>query len=258
MSILLDKVIPIFIYPTGFAVVAGFACLLFLAWGWRRSANLALMAGVLYLWLAATPAVAQFMAYTLESRFPVRAVETLPKADAIIMLGGTMHAPTPDNPYGDMDASADRIMHTLRLYRAGLAPVVIVTGGQLFPAPGKPTEADLVKVELISLGVPEAAILMEPRARNTYENAAFTVRLMREKGLASGLLVTSAWHMQRSVAVFARAGLPVTPASTDTFMSSMSYGFPLRWLPNVDALQVTTRCLKEWIGLGVYRMRGWA
>jgi uncharacterized SAM-binding protein YcdF (DUF218 family) len=71
------------------------------------------------------------------------------------------------------------------------------------------------------------------------------------------LLVTSAWHMRRSQAVFGKLGIDVIPAATDSFIPQLSSGFPFGWLPDVDAMMVSTRCIKEWIGLGVYRLRGW-
>jgi hypothetical protein len=70
MSLLLDKIIPLFVYPVGFAVAAGLLCLVFLAWGWRRAAATCIAVSTAYLWLAATPAVAALLARSLEAPYP--------------------------------------------------------------------------------------------------------------------------------------------------------------------------------------------
>jgi uncharacterized SAM-binding protein YcdF (DUF218 family) len=105
--------------------------------------------------------------------------------------------------------------------------------------------------------VPDDAIVLETKARNTRENGLFSRELLQEMGAGKVLLVTSAWHMRRSEAVFGKLGIDVIPAATDSFLPQLSSGFPFGWLPDVDAMAVSTRCIKEWIGLGVYRLRGW-
>jgi uncharacterized SAM-binding protein YcdF (DUF218 family) len=257
MSILLDKIVPVFAYPAGFAVLSVLACLLFLAWGWRRTGLTLLVCGTLYMWLAATPVVAAFLASSLERQYPVVPMQNLPAADVIVVLGGSINAPTSANPNPDMKESIDRVIHAARLFRAGLAPRIIASGGQLFPHPDRAPEAEYAAQMLGQLGVGEASILQEGSARNTYENGVLTARLMADNSLETALLVTSAWHMPRAAAVFRRAGVRFTPVATDTLSSSIDTGFPFGYLPSAEALMQSTLCLKEWIGLAVYRLRGW-
>jgi uncharacterized SAM-binding protein YcdF (DUF218 family) len=159
--------------------------------------------------------------------------------------------------YPDLEMSADRLVYAARLYRAGRSGRIIVTGGRLFAGAAVPSEAELVKQQLLLLGVPDDAIVLETKARNTRENGLFSRELLQEMGAGKVLLVTSAWHMRRSEAVFGKLGIDVIPAATDSFLPQLSSGFPFGWLPDVDAMAVSTRCIKEWIGLGVYRLRGW-
>ena len=257
MSILLDKIVPVFAYPAGFAVLSALGCLLFLVWGWKRTGLTLLVCGTLYLWLAATPVTAALLASSLERQYPVVSVQNLPQADVIVVLGGSINGPTPANPHPDMQESIDRVIHAARLFKAGLAPRIIASGGQLFPDPDRPSEAEYAAQLLAELGVAEASILEEGGSRNTYENGILTARLMAESGFETALLVTSAWHMPRALAVFRRAGVRVTPVSTDTLSSSINTGFPFGYLPSADALLKSTVCLKEWIGFAVYRLRGW-
>ena len=258
MSIFLDKIIPLFVYPTGFIVVSALLCLLFLAWNWRRAAVTCLLVGTLYVWLCATPVFSRLLADSLEGDYLTRTVEQMPQADLIVMLGGTLSPPGQWNPYGDLDSSAARITETARLYRAGKAPQVLISGGQLFPVAGRASEAEMVRALLMDFGVPESAIIVETLSRNTYENATGTARMLQKQPGASVLLVTSAWHMQRAVAVFRRAGVTVVPAPTDSFRAQLADSIPFGYLPDVDALRISTLCIKEWIGMAVYKLRGWA
>lgn len=258
MSILLDKIIPLFVYPTGFIVLSALLCLLFLTWNWRRAAITWLLVGTLYVWLCATPVFARLLADTLEGSFPVKAVEQLPEADVIIMLGGTLSPPGQWNPYGDLDSAADRIIETARLYRAGKAPRVLISGGRLFSEADRPSEAEMVRALLVDVGVPQAAISVETQSRNTYENAIGSAKMLRDQPGARVLLVTSAWHMRRAVAVFSRAGVHVVPAPTDSFRAQLASGIPFGYMPDVEALRISTLCIKEWIGMAVYKLRGWA
>lgn len=257
MSLLLDKIIPVFVYPAGFAVVAGLVCLVFLAWGWRKAAAGCIAVSTLYVWLAATPAVAALLARGLEAPYPQAAIENISPADTIVVLGGMMNPARGSSVYADLDMSADRFVHAARLYRAGKSSRIIVSGGRLFAGSGVPSEAELVKEQLVLMGVPEGAIILETKARNTRENGLFARELLNEMGSGRVLLVTSAWHMRRATGVFDRLGMDVIPAATDSFIPQLSSGFPFGWLPDVDALAVSTRCIKEWMGLGVYRLRGW-
>lgn len=257
MSMLLDKIIPLFVYPAGFIVLCGLVCLLFLAWGWRRMAVVWLSAGLLYAGLTSMPAVARLLAVSLERQYPVVTADRLPGSDAIILLGGVVADPTNLNPYFDVSETADRVLHAARLYKAGLAPRVIVSGGRVFPDPDLPSEAEYLRQLLVELGVDAEAIVLETQSRNTYENGLLSAKLMQERELSTALLVTSAWHMPRAAAVFRKAGVKFTPAPTDTLTSSLSGGIPFGYLPNVKAMYMSTLCIKEWIGFAVYRLRGW-
>ena len=102
-------------------------------------------------------------------------------------------------------------------------------------------------------------IIVEGNSRNTHENAINTAAIWHDREFHSGLLVTSATHMPRALASFRKAGLDVTPWPAD----SRGHSYPLvenvfDLLPDVDALAETTTAIKEWLGLAVYRLRGWA
>ncbi len=115
------------------------------------------------------------------------------------------------------------------------------------------------------LGVPRSAMWFEPDSRNTYESAVSCKTILQAKGIHRIILVTSASHMPRSVGLFEHQGFEVIPAPTDFVVTRLTWdefvkGGPASWvmqlLPSVDDLATTTRMLKEYFGIFIYRMRG--
>ena len=109
---------------------------------------------------------------------------------------------------------------------------------------------------VVDLGVPREALVLEERAGNTRENAIFCADLMRARRMESALLVTSALHMPRAAAAMRVTGLQVIPVATD-FQATGERVRSLGWAPASDALDRSTRALHEWVGIVVYRWRGW-
>jgi uncharacterized SAM-binding protein YcdF (DUF218 family) len=158
----------------------------------------------------------------------------------------------------------DRLFQAARLYLAGKAPRVVVSAGRLTWSREQPESTGMADV-LEFFGVPRTAILEEPRSRNTYENAVETRRLLAPEGIDRVLLVTSAIHMPRAVALFRCAGFEVVPAPADFLVAEGDpYGFGdgslegilLALLPDAQSLEFTTRALKEYLGLLVSGLRG--
>ena len=106
-----------------------------------------------------------------------------------------------------------------------------------------------------SWGVPDEAIVTAGTNRTTAENAREVAALWPSLGFQSALLVTSAAHMPRALASFRKAGVPVTPSSTDIRVVNDPLD-PLDFLPDAGALSATGDAVKERIGYIVYRVRG--
>ncbi|MDQ6699338.1 MAG: YdcF family protein, partial [Acidobacteriota bacterium] len=202
--------------------------------------------------------VSEALLRSLESQTPVRTIADMPVEQAIVVLGGYLHPPAGNNPTADLADASDRLVHGMRLFRAGKAPVILLTGGNIpFLGAVRMTEAAAARDLLREWGVPAESILLEERSRNTEENARYSYRILNAKGIRHILLVTSAFHMPRSLAVFRKAGFNSIPAPTD-FRSG--WGEPdllFQLLPDSDNLSLSTTALKEWLGLGLYRLRGW-
>lgn len=214
------------------------ACLL-LAGGW--------------LYLCSTAWFADLLMGGLEDAYPPKALSVTPRADAIVVLGGATRGDMHLGSFGDLNQQADRIVHALRLYRAGKAPLILLSGGA---DPASRPEAELMYEHLALMGVEPRALLRERESRDTRENALYSAILLRGRGVQSILLVTSGFHMRRSVPLFEAQGFEVIPAPTD-FQRLVGVPTVPRWLPTADDLTRSTYAIREWVGYLVYRWRGW-
>jgi len=214
--------------------------------GWRRLGLAAGGAGLVWLAVWSTPVASHALRAALESGAGPRTVQDLPAAAAAVVLGGGMGGPRSGaRPYADMNQAADRVWHAARLHRAGKAPLLVLSGGTTQPEEGP--EAANMQALLRDLGVPDTALLLESRSTTTGENARFSAPLLRERGVDTVLLVTSALHMRRARAEFERAGLKVLPAPTD-FESLGRQTAARDWLPQTEALDGSARAFKELVG----------
>ncbi|MGH6923661.1 MAG: YdcF family protein, partial [Propylenella sp.] len=201
----LSKLLPVFVYPLGAAIVLGALALALLFLGYLRTARWLLAAILAALWVVSTPLFANWITVRLEGRFPPQAVDALPAVDAIILLGGVLDRPASGTIPADLGEAADRLLHAARLFRAGKAPRIVVTGGNL-PWTGGAPESETLAELLIELGVPRPALIIETKSVNTRESGVNVAATFREKGWRTGLLVTSGTHMRRALVVFRAAG----------------------------------------------------
>lgn len=243
------KILALSIAPLGTSLLLGLLGWLLIGsrrtpiarWGRR----LLLVAG-LWLTVWSLPVVSESLRGAWEARAGERVWQRLPTAQALVVLGGGVSGALPPlRPEPDMGASADRLWHAARLYHAGKAPVVVLSGGVVRTGGG--TEAQAMRQLLQDLGVPAAAIWLEDDSTDTASNAERVVRLLRTRGIERPLLVTSALHMPRAVREFARAGLAVTPAPTDFEVVNPTQDL-LQWVPSADALAGSARAFKELLG----------
>ncbi|MES2937403.1 MAG: YdcF family protein [Pseudomonadota bacterium] len=219
----------------------------------RRAALVLALTGVVGLWLASTPFMESTLYGALERHYPPVAPQDAPAADAIVVLGGALVGTRPPGRPGILlTPAAGRVWHAAALYRAGKAPWVVVAAGSERYA-GDQVEADLIAGVLVTLGVPQQAILRERASRTTLENAANSLPLVRQLGARRVLLVTSTQHMWRAMATFRHvwAGVPVELVASSTDGYSTSVEGPKMWFPTAFALANVTKALKEFAGMAV-------
>ena len=147
----------------------------------------------------------------------------------------------------------------VELYKAGKAPWLVFTGGWAPWEPNAKPEGDVLKVYAEQLGIPSKQILISGVAQNTAEEAvtvkdALTQQLGSQQKQIKILLVTSAFHMQRSKMLFERAGFEVEPFAVDFKVSQAQELSVLDFLPNADALQKTETAWRELYGRAYYAL----
>jgi uncharacterized SAM-binding protein YcdF (DUF218 family) len=241
-----------FISPLGAALAGGTIALLLASLAWRRAACWLAALSLLWLLVWSLPPISNWITTVVEGPYQPaseQAIGQLPKAQAIVLLGGGIAPGTVRRPQPDLNDAADRVWHAARLFHAGRAPLILVSGGH-DPEASRYSEAQAMRMLLIDLGVPPAAILLEEISRNTRQNASESAKILRNQGVDQILLVTSASHMARALAHFEGAGLRATPAPTDH--PSIDFSGARRFLPNSGALDQSTRALKEWVGQRVW------
>ena len=222
---------------------------LLLAWRGRVRSGMSVSAlALVWLWVWSMPVTSHWLAGRIEEIFPQVPIATVPHAQAIVVLGGAVTPPMIGRTEVDLKAAADRVWYAARLFHAGKAPLVLLSGGgdlerQAF------SEARAMVVFLRDLGVLAQAIVLEETSRNTRENAAFSAALLKAHGIDHILLVTSALHMPRALALFKAQGLQVTPAPTDFEGNQQLPPGLLAWLPDAGALDGSALAMKELMGM---------
>lgn len=251
MSHLLTKLLPLFVYPLGISIILSLSGLLFLWAGQKRIAVFSILISIMVLWGSSTKVVADFVMTSLERHYPPLAVEAMPTADAIVILGGITRGTVPGIGLTDLDGGVDRLVHGARLFKAGKAPVVILSGGGV---PGYQPESEAMAEILSFMGIPLKNMILESKSRNTEQNGLNTKGILDEQGMNTVLLVTSASHLRRAQAVFESMGVSVIPAATDYQIVEGAASI-LDWLPSPTALAMTTSGIKEYIGWWVFSLK---
>lgn len=244
--------------PIGLVIELTLLALLFLKFGKRKTSATFMVTAVLVLWVSSMPIVANTLLGKLEQDYPAVMITEVPVSQCAVVLGGTVEPVLPPRIDIDMNEAVDRVRKAAQLYRTGRAVVIIVSGGNQPWSSFADPEAESMKTLLLEWGVPASAIVLEGASRNTRENAINSTVLLEKLACGTPLLVTSAAHMKRSVAVFEKLGVAVFPVSADVQVIEASGFTFFDFLPDAEALQQTTDAMREWIGQRVYRIQGWS
>lgn len=242
---IISKLAIALISPLGSALFGGLLALILGLTGRQR---LAMGLGVLslaWLWVWSLPVASHAVRGYLEDQHPAMNASAMPEAGAIVVLGGGTSPLSYGEPYPNLGAASDREWHGARLYQAGKAPLLVLTGGH-DPQYRATSSAETMRRFMSALGVPDSAMLLEERSRNTTQNAEFTANVLAGQGISRILLVTSALHMPRSKALFEAQGLEVIPAATDHEVRPLPAW--RNWLPDTNALDGSSRAIKEVVG----------
>ena len=257
MYIFLSKLLPLLVLPIGIVIELSLLALVFLYIGRRKGSAALLVSALLVLWVSSMPIVADTLYGKLEQGFPPVALEDIPVSDCIVLLGGVVQPALYPRLDVEMKEAIDRVYKAAQLYRAGKGAVLIVAGGNQPWSPSAPPEAESIQTLLLEWGVPVSATVLDGASRNTRENAINSRVLLEKLGCGTTLLVTSAAHMARSVAAFKQVDIDVFAVSTDVRVIRNSRVTVFDFLPDADAMLMTTDAVREWLGRRVYELRGW-
>jgi uncharacterized SAM-binding protein YcdF (DUF218 family) len=252
----LSKTLGVMLLPTNLLISLGVAGMILLltrfAWAGRKL----LIASIALLAICGFSPLGNFMLYPLEARFPPWD-DTRGAPDGIIVLGGSIE---PDLSAARGTAvftgAVDRIIAAAALaHRYPQARIVFSGGSANLVADDAAKEADTARAVFERLGVAKDRLLMERQSRNTLENAEFAKAMVAPKPGERWLLVTSAYHMPRSVSAFRRAGFVVEPYPVD-----WRTGGPRELMKfsiyALDGLGRVETAMREWIGLSAYWITG--
>lgn len=198
-----------------------------------------------------------FMATTLLKAWEKEPIPitTLEKHDiGIVFTGMTLKGYTPaDRVY--FDKSSDRILMAVHLYKAHKIDQILITGGKGQILGDDEGETPVLHRFLLMLGIPDSAIILEPTADNTYQNALYAKALVDGKNKKC-ILITSAFHMRRSMACCKKVGLEVTSFPVDYRTRAAFHSIGDVVIPSSISLYQWRTLLHEWIGYFSYWMTG--
>lgn len=169
-----------------------------------------------------------------------------------ILLGG--FSGPDDKGIGYFNGSSDRFIQTVKLYQEGIIEHILISGGNGSLVAGKYREAEWAKKQLISVGIPANAVLIENNSRSTLENAEFSKKVLDSAGLQPPyVLITSAFHMRRASWIFEKEGINIIPFPSNYLVLGNDFSFT-ELLPQISSMDLWSTYLKEVIGYFVYKL----
>ncbi|MEY3869018.1 MAG: hypothetical protein RLZZ338_2909 [Cyanobacteriota bacterium] len=258
----LSKFLPLFIYPLGLTfLLMTIAIAIF--WRYPKWSAISLIGALTILLLASNGWISQELARSLEWQYLLTG--EVPNAEAIVVLGGGIKPASYPRQWIEVNEAGDRVIYGAKLYREGKAPWLILSGGRIDWKDGGNSEAADMAELAQTMGVPSSAIIQEQKSFNTYSNAVNVRKILESKGIKGNiLLVTSALHMPRSILIFENQKISTIPAATDFFVTQQDLEDSQNWqmfllnlVPSAKSLDMTTKALKEYVGLIVYHLLGW-
>jgi uncharacterized SAM-binding protein YcdF (DUF218 family) len=255
MFFVLSKILGFLTVPSNALVIAGVAGVCLMLTRWRRLAMTLLIGSVVMLAVLGLSPLSNVLLLTLSERFPAWQDGRI-DPDGVIVLGGVID-PEASDARGmiELDSSAERAVALLTLARRFPNARIVFSGGSGRLTPDSLAEATFAKKLLAEFGMSGDRFIFEDSSRTTYENAVWMLDMLKPVPGQRFLLVTSSFHMPRSIGAFRRAGFEVE-------------AYPVDWRTRgwLDALQPFDRvsgglsradvAIHEWTGLIVYWLTG--
>jgi uncharacterized SAM-binding protein YcdF (DUF218 family) len=255
MFFVLSKILGFLTVPSNAIMIAGVAGLCLLPTRWRRLSLTLVIGSVVTLAVLGLSPLSNVLLLTLSERFPAWQDGRI-DPDGVIVLGGVIDPEASDaRDMIELDSSAERAVALLTLARRFPKARIVFSGGSGKLTPGSLAEAPFAKKLLAEFDMSGDRFIFEDSSRTTYENAVWMLDMLKPVPGQRFLLVTSSFHMPRSIGAFRRAGFEVE-------------AYPVDWRTRgwLDALQPFDRvsgglsradvAIHEWAGLIVYWLTG--
>lgn len=179
-------------------------------------------------------------------------------AFGIVLTGVTSLENTPrDRVY--FNQGADRVTHAVQLYKLGIVKKLLVSGGSGRLVDIGEKEAVDIKKAMLLMGVPDAEIIIESDSRNTHESALEVKKIIAAQNITPGecLLITSAFHMRRSIACYRMVDMDMDTFTTDFYTHPRKFTPDVLIIPRVESIALWHKLIREWVGMAAYKIAGY-
>ncbi|TVP51814.1 MAG: hypothetical protein EA349_16820 [Halomonadaceae bacterium] len=247
------KALAAFLAPLSLVMISVAAGVVLRIVGRRRAGNSGLILGLVLFLLFSSEPVARMLLMPLENRYPPL-MDTVPVQEVrwVLVLGSGASSVSEHPPTTRLSGVAGlRLVEGLRIQRALPGSTLILSGGSVF---GDAPSATVMSRAAVDLGAAVETLRIHPNPRNTFEEAQLMFQAIGDEPY---ILVTSASHMPRAMALAHKAGTHPIPAPTalrtSTATSPKNLAF---YLPSASALEMTERAFHEYMGIAWAWLRG--
>ena len=179
--------------------------------------------------------------------------------DVGVILGGFTDIGKNPRDRVYLTQAVDRMMHCVHLYKQGKIKKILASGGSGVVGYKPESEAENIKKALLLCGIPDDDIILEEEARNTYENALYSAKILKTQFPEGRYLIfTSAFHCRRSVGCFKQQGITADIFPVDFRYSEGGFNLEKTFVPSEDALSKWSLLVHELFGLMIYKLLGYA
>jgi uncharacterized SAM-binding protein YcdF (DUF218 family) len=250
---LIKKVVAPFFFPLSICLeilLLG----LFVLWFTRRqrTGKILVSIGVIFLTTISYGAVSDMFLGPLESKYlPITDTSAFQNVKWVVVLGGG-HFSDPKLPISDQlsDASLFRLVEGIRIHKKILNSKLVLSGGSVF---NSTSDAGVMAKMAVALGIEKKEIVLESESKDTKDQARFIQNII---GSSRFILVTSASHMARSIALFETKGMKPIPAPTGYWVKNSLKISPARFFPSGKGIDKMQRVVYEYLGIVWARLRG--
>lgn len=218
----------------------------------RKRSLVAAIGALTVLFVFSSPVVADRMFAALEDD-ATNTFDPSRKYDAVVLLGGMSDMnSTRRSQRPSFNEAVERVLATYDVLASDQAGVAIASGG---PDGAGMSDAEVARDQLVRMGIAADRVIVEDKAMNTRENATYVAEIMKQRGFERVVIVTSAYHMVRSVECFRAVGLTVDTLPVDFIAGEDARG---GLMPRAHALDRSARAIREAFGRVIYRLMGYA